>query len=70
MRLVTLFKQAGTELRYLVHPRGISSVRVSGQTIRKNVIYGVYAFFPVPLSNFRYHARRGRRGLRPDHLHV
>jgi trk system potassium uptake protein TrkH len=40
---VTLFKQAGTELRYLVHPRGIFSVRVSGQTIRKNVIYGVYA---------------------------
>ena len=45
VRLVTLFRQASTELRYLVHPRGIFSVRVSGQTVRKNVIYGVYAFF-------------------------
>jgi len=45
IRYVTLFKQASTELRYLVHPRGIFSVHVSGQTIRKNVIYGVYAFF-------------------------
>jgi len=45
VRLVTLFRQASTELRYLVHPRGIFSVRVSGQTVRKNVIYGAYAFF-------------------------
>jgi len=44
VRLVTLFRQASTELRYLVNPRGIFSVRVSGQSIRKNVIYGVYAF--------------------------
>ena len=45
VRFVTLFKQAATELRYLVNPRGIFSVQVSGQTIRKNVIYEVYAFF-------------------------
>lgn len=45
IRFVMLFKQASTELHYLLNPRGIFSVRVSGQIVRKNVIYGVYAFF-------------------------
>jgi trk system potassium uptake protein TrkH len=44
IRLVTLFKQAITELRYMLNPRGVVAVRVGGQSVRKNVVYSVYAF--------------------------
>lgn len=44
IRFVTLFKQALTEMRYMLNPRGVIAVRVGGQSVRKNVVYSVYAF--------------------------
>ena len=44
IRFVTLFKQALTELRYMLNTRGVFAVRVGGQSVRKNVVYSVYAF--------------------------
>ncbi len=44
IRLVTLFKQALTEMRYMLNPRAVVAVRVGGQSVRKNVVYSVYAF--------------------------
>ncbi|HOD14381.1 MAG TPA: potassium transporter TrkG [Spirochaetota bacterium] len=45
MRLVILFKQAVNELKLLVHPRGIFTLKMSGGMVRKNIVYGVSGFF-------------------------
>jgi trk system potassium uptake protein len=44
VRFVMVFKQAATEMRYQIWPRGVFAVQVNGRAVRKNVIYGVYAF--------------------------
>ncbi len=43
VRFVTIFKQSITEMRYMLAPRGVFSVRVGGQPVRKNVVYSIYA---------------------------
>ena len=41
VRIVTLFKQGINEMRYLVHPRGVFSIRLNGQPIRKDAVYSI-----------------------------
>jgi trk system potassium uptake protein TrkH len=44
IRIVTLFKQSWNELKYLIYPRGIFQVKISGNTIRKDILYPVSGF--------------------------
>ncbi len=45
MRLVVLFKQALNEMRLLLHPRGIFTLKLSGTMVKKDIVYGVSGFF-------------------------
>ncbi|ADD69735.1 potassium uptake protein, TrkH family [Denitrovibrio acetiphilus DSM 12809] len=45
IRLVTLLKQGINEMKYLVHPRGVFLIRLSGQTVKKDIVYAVSGFF-------------------------
>jgi trk system potassium uptake protein TrkH len=44
VRIVTLFKQALNEMRYLIHPRGVFAIRLNGQPIRKDIVYSITGF--------------------------
>jgi trk system potassium uptake protein TrkH len=44
IRHVVLFKQAGNELRRIISPQGIFSVRLNKKVGRKDVVYGVAGF--------------------------
>ena len=39
IRIVTLFKMAVTEIKYLVRPKGLFGIFVNGQNVNKNVVY-------------------------------
>lgn len=43
-RIVILLKQGVNEMRYLLHPRGIFSMRMSGLHLRKDIVYTVSGF--------------------------
>ena len=45
IRLVALFKQAQNELRYLVHPQGIFTLRIGDRRVKKDILYPVAVFF-------------------------
>ncbi len=45
MRIVVLFKQAVNEMKLLIHPRGIFTLKMSGSMVRKNIVYAVAGFF-------------------------
>jgi len=45
VRLVTLFKQATNEMKYLIHPKAIFPLRISGQVVPKNIVYAISGFF-------------------------
>lgn len=45
IRLVTLLKQGLNEMKYLLHPRGIFTLRISGRAVRKNIVYAISGFF-------------------------
>lgn len=45
IRLVTLLKQGINEMKFLVHPRGVFMIRLSGQTVKKDIVYAVSGFF-------------------------
>ena len=45
VRLVTLFKQAINEMKYLIHPKAIFPLRISGQVVPKNIVYAISGFF-------------------------
>ncbi len=45
IRIVTLFKQAINEMKYLIHPKAIFPLRLSGQVVRKNIVYAISGFF-------------------------
>lgn len=49
VRWVILFKQAGNEIRRMLHPHGIFTVRLNGKPGRKDVVFNVAAFFFVYL---------------------
>ena len=44
IRFVVLCKQAGSEMRRLIHPRGVFSVQLNHKVGRKDVVYGVAGF--------------------------
>lgn len=43
-RIVILLKQGLNEMKYLLHPRGIFSMRMSGLNLRKDIVYTVSGF--------------------------
>ena len=45
IRWVVLFKQAGNEIRRMLHPHGIFTIRLNGKPGRKDVVFNVAAFF-------------------------
>ncbi len=45
IRLATLFKQAVNEMKFLLHPRGVFTLRISGSAVRKNIVYAISGFF-------------------------
>ncbi|MCP4137246.1 MAG: TrkH family potassium uptake protein [bacterium] len=45
IRIVTLLKQGFNEMKFLLHPRGIFTLRISGNTVRKNIVYAISGFF-------------------------
>ena len=49
VRIVTLFKQGINEMRYLLHPRGVFTLRISEQPIKKDMVYAVSGFFMLYL---------------------
>jgi trk system potassium uptake protein TrkH len=44
IRYVVLFKQSKNELRKIIYPRGVFSVRLNNKVGRKDVVYGVAGF--------------------------
>jgi trk system potassium uptake protein TrkH len=44
IRHTVLFKQAGNELRRILYPRGVFSIRLNKKVGRKDVVYGVAGF--------------------------
>jgi trk system potassium uptake protein TrkH len=44
VRIITLLKQAVNEMNYLLHPRGIFSIKLSGTQVKKNVVYAISGF--------------------------
>ncbi|HUX21878.1 MAG TPA: potassium transporter TrkG, partial [Spirochaetia bacterium] len=46
-RIVILLKQGWNEMKYLLHPRGIFSMRMSGLTLRKDIVYTVTGFISL-----------------------
>jgi trk system potassium uptake protein TrkH len=45
IRIVTLLKQGINEMKYLVHPKGVFLLRISGNPVRKNIVYAISGFF-------------------------
>jgi trk system potassium uptake protein TrkH len=45
IRIATLLKQGINEMKYLVHPRGVFSLKISGNSVKKNIVYAISGFF-------------------------
>ncbi len=45
IRLVILLKQAINEMKLLIHPRGVFALKISGNMVKKNIVYAVMGFF-------------------------
>lgn len=52
IRVYTLTKQAINELKYNIHPKGVFTLRLNGQHIRKNMIYSTAGFFFLYMATF------------------
>lgn len=50
VRVITMFRLAMNEMRYLVHPRGVFRIKMSGQTLRKDVVYTIAGFIVLYVS--------------------
>jgi trk system potassium uptake protein TrkH len=44
VRYIILAKQAGNEMKKIVHPRGVYNIRLDGKSGKKEVVYGVAGF--------------------------
>ncbi len=44
IRIVTLFKQGLNEMKYLLHPKGIFSLKIDGNRIKKDIVYAISGF--------------------------
>lgn len=51
VRILTLVKLGLSEMKYLLHPRGVFSVRLSGLPVRKNAIYALAGFLVLYLMS-------------------
>jgi len=45
IRIITLLKQGLNEMKYLIHPRAVFSLRINGQPVKKNIVYAISGFF-------------------------
>ena len=45
IRVVTLFRQALNELKFLIHPQGIFTLRIGDRRVKKDILYPVAMFF-------------------------
>lgn len=56
IRIVTLFKMAFTEMRYLMNPKGVYAIFVNGKALRKNIVYDtaalVFLYFAFMILSF------------------
>jgi trk system potassium uptake protein TrkH len=43
IRILTLLKMSFTEMKYLMHPRGVFGIFVNGQYLKKNIVYDIAA---------------------------
>ncbi len=41
VRIVTVIKQGFNEMRYLIHPRGVFTIRLNGRPVRKDIVYSI-----------------------------
>ena len=44
VRIVTMVKQGWNEMRYLVYPHGVFAIRLSGERLRKDIVYAITGF--------------------------
>jgi trk system potassium uptake protein TrkH len=49
VRIVTLFKQAVTEMKHLADPRGVFTTRINGVAVRKDFVYTILGFVSLYL---------------------
>jgi len=54
IRIYTLLKQAVNELKYNIHPKGVFSLTINGQSLRKNLIFSVSGFFFLYIATFMF----------------
>ncbi len=52
IRIYTLFKQAINELKYNIHPKGVFTLTINGQIVRKNIIFSISGFFFLYIATF------------------
>jgi trk system potassium uptake protein TrkH len=54
IRIVTLFKQGWNELKYLIYPRGVFTVKIDGSSVKKEIVYSIagFVFFYIALLLF------------------
>lgn len=45
IRVVALLKQAFNEMKYLLHPKGVFILKISGNAVKKDIIYAISGFF-------------------------
>ncbi len=45
LRIVTLMKQGFNEMKYLIHPRGVFTLRINRQPVKKDIVYSISGFF-------------------------
>lgn len=45
IRIITLLKQGLNEMKYLLHPRGIFTLRINGHPVKKDIVYAISGFF-------------------------
>ncbi len=44
VRITTMIKQGWNEMRYLVYPRGVFTIRLNGERLRKDIVYAITGF--------------------------
>lgn len=50
IRIVTLFKQGLNEMKFLLHPRAVFRIRLSGEPVGKHIVYAISGFVFLYLS--------------------
>jgi trk system potassium uptake protein TrkH len=50
VRIVVIFKQAANEIRRLLYPRGVFSIRLNGKVGRRDVVYGTAGFVALYMA--------------------